>query len=430
MMHAKKSTFHKRIKAISLGLSLTSLSLISHHAIAATTEQQTLFSAIKNQQTTHVTELLSANHDLNFTAPLSPLVAAIENNDLPMLDLLLKAGAFVDYANGQDTALIMAIRQQNQQMIQRLIAAGAQLDLKSDEYPFHTPLMVAAELGFVDIGKMLIELGANFDEIDALGDQVLAVAAYHNKVDFIDLVLDKGAKLNFYNFTYTTALDHAQRNQSTDAVAHLTKLGAKSGTEFAISPAQRNLYKAIRSKKQTGLEALLSEFATKQISLDFVNFNTPLELAISKDQSNPANQQLVYKLLAQGADVNFSGQNTTPLIAAIEATADRQKSPAHNNETQLVLHLINLGADVNLASRSADELSPLMVAAQQGRLTIAKLLLAKGAKPLQTSRNGNIALKFAIDSGNQAMISLLSSPEALTHRNQQGQTMAELLGNE
>lgn len=122
------------------------------------------------------------------------------------------------------------------------------------------------------------------------------------------------------------------------------------------------------------------------------------------------NPEIVHRLITQGIlspDVpNGSGQ--TPLLAAV-----------HAGDGHMVCTLVNLGADVNLFGRSLwmeglktnapAQRTPLMLAAEQGKTALVKLLWDDlGADDaLIAPDDGQIALRLAAENGHRDTVALL-----------------------
>lgn len=87
-----------------------------------------------------------------------------------------------------------------------------------------------------------------------------------------------------------------------------------------------------------------------------------------------------------------------------------QKGELHravvNNDIDLVKSLINRGEDIN-SGKWTKRSTPLMLAAQNGNLEIAQILLDAGADPGKRSISGSTALHYACWQGNFEIARLL-----------------------
>ncbi|KAK1672064.1 ankyrin repeat-containing domain protein [Colletotrichum godetiae] len=132
-------------------------------------QDHSLFSAVHDRDLVRVKAFLDTGKDVNWSLYMhifcgrSLLQQAVENGDLDMIDLLLKAGAEVNAPAASD--------------------CGA------------TALQLAAIMGRVGIAKMLIEKGAdvNAPRAERGGRTALEGAAEHGRIDMIQLLLSERA---------------------------------------------------------------------------------------------------------------------------------------------------------------------------------------------------------------------------------------------
>ncbi len=120
---------------------------------------------------------------------------AVQGKDPELVSFLLAKGAKVDALNAaKKTPLHLAAMNDRTEIVATLLKHRAPLEIK-DDYD-RTPLIVCArERGQAATGKLLIEAGADLNAADRFGDGALSLAAWRGKADFVDLLLDKGAKL-------------------------------------------------------------------------------------------------------------------------------------------------------------------------------------------------------------------------------------------
>jgi hypothetical protein len=110
------------------------------------------------------------------------------------------------------------------------------------------------------------------------------------------------------------------------------------------------------------------------------------------------NQRLVAHLLRKGYDVNYEDSGgVTPLSGA--------SVEGHN---EMVRFLISKGAQVNRKSRLIGE-TPLMAAAEMGKLETTTVLLDNGADPCATDNEGHTAAGLAKKYGHGDIAEYLSS---------------------
>lgn len=188
-----------------------------------------LLRAVKEQDSDRVRELLNRLDPncsyLGDGEARSPLVAAARNGDLPVVKLLLNAGADVAFhaegdesalmaaaANGHlevarlfveqgaavnqklqgdGTALLLASRQGQLEMVQYLIAQGA--DVNAQVSGDGTPLINAVRGGHIEIARVLLEKGAD-PRLASPGDENPMVHAQSSKEKAMLALLQKHDK--------------------------------------------------------------------------------------------------------------------------------------------------------------------------------------------------------------------------------------------
>ena len=144
----------------------------------------------------------------------SPLYAAVSNRDVEMVRLLLDKGALnVDERRPQETLFERRQRQtilfpaygpwgeeipldkRGVEIFSMLLEKGADVNSRNigDE---NTPLHIATNTGQVEIMKMLLQRGANFEVKDGRGRSPLRIGIERSRVEAVRVLLDKGANPN------------------------------------------------------------------------------------------------------------------------------------------------------------------------------------------------------------------------------------------
>jgi len=116
----------------------------------------------------------------------TPLIAAIENDNVSVFEALLTAGASpsaaIDYG---ETPLHRAALRGNEAMVRALLARGADvnagLDRPNNQFHGRTPLMAAAIMGSLPVVKLLLEKGADPFAKDVSGWTALAFGEVKSK---------------------------------------------------------------------------------------------------------------------------------------------------------------------------------------------------------------------------------------------------------
>jgi ankyrin repeat protein len=136
--------------------------------------------------------LLDAGADPNnSTALFDPLSAAISGQSLDLIELLLAAGANPD-GNGDALPLAAAVNAADPDLVRLLLNAGADIDRVPPEG--YSALAQAASLGDLGMVRLLIEAGADVDlQAPSTGWTALHSAAITGSRAVVEALLDAGA---------------------------------------------------------------------------------------------------------------------------------------------------------------------------------------------------------------------------------------------
>jgi ankyrin repeat protein len=156
------------------------------------------------------------------------MLASLEKN-IPLMELLLQAGAQVDLQcecpvilNGGHTALTLASFSGSEQAVRLLLDAGATVDARSG---YGTALIVADDK--MDLVKLLLSRGADPNKaIDQRGETALMRAAFRRS-EMVPILITAGADVNAQNKSGATALMRAAEADLTDAARILLDAGAQ-----------------------------------------------------------------------------------------------------------------------------------------------------------------------------------------------------------
>lgn len=358
--------------------------------------------AAEHRDWTAVRSLASKHADLNLTQPdgTTALQWAAHWNDLDAVKLLLASGADPGIANRYGvTPLSEAANAGNAAMIEALLNAGADARTLTTA-DGETVLMTAARTGNVDAVRVLLDHGAYVNAKENYrGQTALMWAASEHHAEVVKLLLDRGADWKMLSLARETNIPKLSAASSVSPLAR----GGLAAFHFA----------AREGDIPTGQVMLNAGVDVNQVDAD----NTSgLVVAI-------LNKRYTYAkfLLDKGADPNIADvRGRAALYAAVDMrNQDYSALPNHPENDpmpslDLVQALLDHGANPNAAllknlpGRSGMDAgdtaldagtTPLMRAARAGDSAAMKLLLAKGADPKLTTKDGTNALEFAAGVG-------------------------------
>lgn len=288
-----------------------------------------------------------ARVDLSHSDGTTPLMMAAKLDEAEICRILMEAGADRKARNkeGQTAAdiamnrgfialslslggslppagtplhLFAAVKSGNLKEVESAIASG--VDVNSRDGERHTPLMLAAEKGHLDIVRALIKAGADLDAAaEKKGATPLLRALWNNHIEAAKVLLEAGADVHAQD---DRALSSAASLGNDDIVRLLLKGGADPNADRGA---------ALRYSSGFG------------------------------------HAEVVKTLLEAGADPNVKDENKeTPLITA-----------CRGGHEEAVKCLIKGGAALDV---KADGTSALIWAAERGHAPIVKVLLEAGAK--------------------------------------------------
>lgn len=318
---------------------------------------------------------------------LTPLLRAVQHDDLAAARALLVAGADADRANRYGvTALSLACERGAGPLVAELLAAGADPGraLPGGETPLHT----AARTGRPEPVRALLAAGARVDAALPDGQTPLMWAAAEGHVEVVRLLLAAGADLHRRVPSGFNAWLFAVRGGHAETARVLLAAGADLHYGVLPEPGHRG-----RKHPAAGTSALL--------------------LAIENGHF-----ELAAELVDRGADPDDLRSGFAPLHVLTwvrkpdisEANGDPPPDGSGSlSSSDLARHLVARGADVNLRlergparrGRYAQAgATPLVLAADRADLAYVRLLVELGADPAIPTVEGATALMTAAGLGN------------------------------
>lgn len=373
------------------------------------------------------------------TTQPAPLVQAARTRDGAALGVLLAAQPRVDVnqrAADGTTALHWAVYNDDLALVERLLKAGANVDARNDYDA--TPLSEAAITGNVKVLRALLAAGANVESPNADGQTALMVVARTSNVEAARLLLERGAAVNAREqWRGQTALMWAAAESQPAMVALLIKHGAEVNARSDVNHWERQVTSEPRMQARPagGLTPLLfaarrgcTECARQLVAAGAdVNLNDPDGVSPLLMATLNFSFDTAVLLVKHGADVDkWDTWGRSPLYAAVDMntlpTGGRADRPTLDSTTglQLIDVLLQAGANPNLQlklfppyrslrdDRGADVLlstgtTPLLRAAKAGDIAAMQLLLAHGANVDLPTATGVTPLMAAAGNGSSSL---------------------------
>jgi len=325
---------------------------------------------------------------------------AVHNNDKPLVERLLKAGANVNARNDYGaTPLAEAAVLADPVLLERLLKAGADVESANDDG--QTALMLVARNGNVAAAKLLLRYRANVNAREKWRQQTaLMWAAAQAQPEMVRFLVSKGADVNARSL-----VNDWERQVTAEPRSQARPAGGLTPLLYA---ARRGCAPCARALVEGGADVNLADPYGV----------TPLLMAAQNFSFDTATY-----LLSKGADPNrWDSAGRAPLYAAVDLNTipygGRADRPSLDDATSLDLirQLLAAGANPNLQlklmppyrslrdDRGADGLlaigaTPLLRAAKAADIPVIKLLLAAGAKVDLPNVNGITPLMAAAGNG-------------------------------
>jgi ankyrin repeat protein len=415
----------------------------------------TLVDAVKSGDKAAVRALLKKPAAVN--TPLADgttaLHWAVQSDDLETTDLLIRAGADVKAVSRYGvTALALAAQNANPAMVERLLKAGADPQTASPEG--ETVLMTAARAGSTAVVKLLLSHGANPNTRERwLGQTALMWSAAENHPDVVEALIENGADANVSSKIYAdydlkpreggtpkaneskggmSALHYAARQGARGAVQALAAAGVDlnqadpDGITALIYATINGHYDTAALLLQKGADPNRADALGRTVlylAIDNNRLETAAPRPAPKTQDELSQVDLAKLAIAKGANLNAQIIGKLPPRSAQGNgdTTPEGATPlwraAKTSDVEFASLLLAAGADPGFSSR--DGISPLMVAAGQGwtdgkslgteeeSIAVIRLLLGAGVDVNLKNNRGETALHGAAARGADKVVTFL-----------------------
>jgi ankyrin repeat protein len=223
--------------------------------------------------------------------PLLHIAIEYGQNDVVQLLLDHNADLFRLYFNGR-TAIHEAVMWRHLDILKTLLDANLkrddrgsallQCDIDKRDSRGNTPLQIAAEFGYFDIVKLLIERGAQVNTSDNLGKTPLHKAACTRNRNIVEYLINNGADPNIQDNEGLTVLQKAVR------MGHLEVVKCLIEKNININAVDRAKRTALHHAAFKGLKDFVEYLVTKGIDVMATNEDgkTALKIAEERKQEN------------------------------------------------------------------------------------------------------------------------------------------------
>ncbi|XP_071572809.1 uncharacterized protein [Temnothorax nylanderi] len=316
-----------------------------------------------------------------------------------------------------------------------------------------TPLLAAAQRGYLELVKVLLTNKANVNVINE-DTTPLHLAALYGHLEVVCALIQKGAHVDASGINFSTPLHCAAENGSEKIVKILLKHGANVNAVNKINNYTPLINAAIFGHEKI-VKTLLENNANASIAT--VTSMTPLHLAAlyghrgivvallnndgvdidAKAQNNATplhcsveggHKEISELLIQKGAEINAkTNNNVTPLHTAaleghkniidllidkeakVNVKADNDTTPLHQAALKGYINIIDVLIDneAEVDAITDDGITPLHIAAVEGHKDIVDLLIKKGAKVDAIAKNGFTPLHLPVFNGHKDIVNLL-----------------------
>merc|ERR1712107_59395 len=140
---------------------------------------------------------------------ISPLMLAAMNGHTAAVKLLLDMGSDINaqIETNRNTALTLACFQGRHEVVSLLLDRKANVEHRAKTGL--TPLMEAASGGYTEVGRVLLDKGANVNAapVPSSRDTALTIAADKGHYRFVELLLSRGAQVDVVQLLYSAGAD-------------------------------------------------------------------------------------------------------------------------------------------------------------------------------------------------------------------------------
>lgn len=322
---------------------------------------------------------------------------AVQAQHAEAVEAILKRGAKVEDVKQDESFPGMipeTIGHDNYEILDIIMKYGANKYGPSSEsiLPLNMAMIKANQAKWADyfITKHKVDVNYRGKALTASNEPAINVAAFHNNVEGLKILVKNGANINLSTSQGINAIQNAAQRNSLDAAKYLIEQKAN------LKGYNSTFFNAI-SYAAVGFHTDMIDLLVKSgADVNEVSKDSPWAGPLAKMAAsfNPVDKKsrlkTLAKLLELGADPNvLHAQNTTALMYAAKlGTNPGWKAAVDNCDV-----LIKSGAKVNLANTAGE--TALMLASEAGNIKLVSLLISSGADVNAVNKVGDSALSYA-----------------------------------
>ncbi len=366
---------------------------------------------------------------------VSEIAEASYRGDAAAIERLLREGADVNASRVDgSTAIHWAVYQDDLETAERLIDAGADVTLATREGV--TPIHIASLHGNTGMIAALLRAGADARQRGPNQMTMLMLAARNGNPEALRLLIDAGAEVNATEILRgTTALMWAVEERHPEAVEILLDAGADPAIQssgaglpriYIARPVNVDAVEEAQELLQAAVDAglTLEQFRDRQGQSN-AELNLDAVVAFLTDQAEEGGVDLLTALSRVEVELASFGVDLDELRALLGRSGNAAPGAAANNaapgaaannappevRTDLGEDDDDASVEAGLVGEGGGGLTPLVLAAREGDLDSARILLDHGADVnqltyygwspvLAATNNRNYRLgRFLIESG-------------------------------
>lgn len=325
------------------------------------------------------------------------LTAAVLNNNAELVGSLISQNTDVNDEVDGSRPLHWAVYNDNNEIVQKLLVAGADASLPNREGML--PLVIAVINGNAAISAILLDAGAEVNQPLPNGETPLMMAARTGNLDVVKLLLARGAMINATeNLRGTTALMWAAAYKNTEVVKLLLASGADVATKSALAPPGEGAYIAESARERIRDFYLNTGQGGASLAADEIASADGPEVQLSREQMLQRLPRELVEAFDKEVEQSRNAEQTKPPPPKQWGGLTALEFAVREGDLTTVKVLLEAGADINQQSEYG--WTPLLVATQNRYYNLGLYLLDQGADPNIANTGGWNALYLATDNRN------------------------------